>query len=88
MQHADKTPDQIKHAFQERFGHGWRIALADAMSVSRTTISEWTPKLALTCALILDLLDQIPVSRWPDRWSALADLAKQQNAKRKKRDAA
>ena len=86
--HDLSMTDDIRARFSALFGYGWQSLLAEAVGIHRVTMSrQWNGVQPLDPAIIahLEWLESTPVSRWPARWSKLADLHK---AKAKKDAAA
>ena len=79
--------DDIRARFSALFGYGWQSLLAEALDVRVATISDQFRLGSVQPYIIahLEWLESTPVSRWPARWSKLADL---QKAKAKKDAAA
>lgn len=75
---AEKQSDIIARRFGALLGHGWRADFAEAIGVSRPTISvQFAFDKVPDCIVSnLEWMEANPLSKWPPRWAKLAERAK------------
>lgn len=75
--------DDVFNWYTERFGARWKAALARALGLTRETVTLAKPGQPAhnTIIIVAELLDVLPMSRWPSRFDELKRMAKAKERK-------